>query len=281
MQDMDDIKPKPEEDEEFAGSEAGENEGDLFEFSDEKPSGDLESSPGVSMPETPDEEIVPPAQEEADVSEDESIESVEEGEFVEDKPIADKAVESNARRFFRRLIRWTTGLLIIFGLGLLTGIFMIYRPAMGESENAVRQITADLEAANDKILDLQTQISDLKTQIADLEPLEDANAELLAAQDDFRLHIAILEVRVDVASARLPLMAAESAQARVILVKTGESLDLIHELLDPDQQDVAVAMTERLNLVLSEIDDDPYAAESDLDVLATKLLELEDALFSD
>jgi hypothetical protein len=275
MQDIDDIKPLPEDDD-TAGSDVDEKDGDSPALSDDEPLGDLESLPGESMPEIPVEAVIPPVQEAEEAPEHEPFEPDENGELVEAKP-----VDSKTRRFFRKLIRWTVGLLIIFGLGLLTGIFMFYRPSLDESKNAIQQITADLDNANERILDLQTEISGLKAQIASLEPFEDANVDLMAAQDDFRLHIAILEARVDVASARLPLMAAESAQARVYLDKTGESLDLITELLDPDQREVAVAMVDRLNLVLSEIDDDPYAAESDLDVLATKLLELEDALFSD
>lgn len=275
MQDIDDLKPIPEDDDETAGSDAEEKDGDSPELSDDEPLGDLESLPGESVPEIPAEAVIPTVQETVEAPDFESFEEDENGELVEAKP-----VDSKARRFFRRLIRWTVGLLIIFGLGLLTGIYVFYRPSLNESENSIQQISADLDDANERILDLQTEISGLKAQIASLEPFENENVDLLAAQDSFRLHIAILEARVDVASARLPLVAAESAQARVYLDKTGESLDLIIELLDPDQREVGLAMVDRLNLVLSEIDDDPYAAESDLDVLATKLLELEDALFS-
>jgi hypothetical protein len=73
----------------------------------------------------------------------------------------------------------------------------------------------------------------------------------------------------------------DNAQALVILDKTDQTLDTIGRLLEPAQRDVVASMTQRLELVMSEIDDDPYAAESDLDVLATNLLQLEDALFSD
>ncbi len=281
MQDTDNLKPIPEEDEDTAGSDTGEKEGDPIAFSEDKTSENLGSIPEEDTPELSEDEVIPPLQERVDTPEFEPLEPADEIQPAEGTLVDDKVVESKTRRFFRRFIRWTAGLLIIFGLGFLTGIFMIYQPAQQASETRNQQIAADLDTANDQILDLQNQIVDLKGQIADLEPLEATNNNLLAAQADFQIHIAILDARLDVANAMLSLKDDDSAQARISLAKTGETLDTISELLEPGQRDVVVEMAKRLDQVLSEIADNLYAAESDLDVLATDLLRLEDALLSD
>jgi hypothetical protein len=52
-------------------------------------------------------------------------------------------------------------------------------------------------------------------------------------------------------------------------------------MMEPDQRKIADDMQERLELALDEMEDNPYAAESDLDVLARGLLELENALFTE
>jgi hypothetical protein len=57
-------------------------------------------------------------------------------------------------------------------------------------------------------------------------------------------------------------------------------LEILGDMLEPDQRKIVSDMQERLELVLDEVDDNPYAAESDLDVLARDLLELESALFT-
>lgn len=206
---------------------------------------------------------------------DELIEPVEEA--IPKEP----AVESKTRRFFRKAIRWTIGLLIVFGLGLLAGIFLLYRPAIQEAENSMRVVAVDLADSNQEIADLRDQISGLEAQIAGLQPLKTENEALLAAQDGFNLHIAILNARLDVTAARLALSGDESARALITLEKTADSLERIGTFLEPEQRDMVTAMVQRLDLVLSEIENDPYAAQSDLDVLATNLLQLEDALFSE
>ena len=206
---------------------------------------------------------------------DESTEPIEEA--IPKEPV----VESKTRLFFRKVIRWAAGVLILFGLGLLTGIFFLYRPATQEAEDSMRAVAVNLADSNQEIADLQDRISGLETQIAGLQPLETENEALLANQDGFKLHIAILNARLDVTAARLALSAEESALALVTLDKTVDNLEQIGAYLQPEQSDIVAAMVQRLDLVLTEIENDPYAAQSDLDVLATNLLQLEDALFSE
>jgi len=188
--------------------------------------------------------------------------------------------ESKSRGFFRRLLRWAAGVLIVFGLGLLAAIFLLYRPEVQKAEAARVTAQAEIEQARAQVADLEDQVDGLKDKIAALQPLEDANTQLLDVQDGLNLHIAILDARLDVATALLALAGQDSAQALVILDQTGATLDRIGQFLAPEQLNTITSMKQRLELVLTEIEDDPYAAQSDLDVLATNLLQLEDALIS-
>ncbi len=189
--------------------------------------------------------------------------------------------ESKTRRFFRRFIRWSAGLLIVFGFGLITGIFVLYRPAIKDSEQ-VRQLSASESAsAQEQIASLETQVTELKAEITRLQSLEGANATLSAQQQEYELEIAILDVRLDVSSALNALAAEDGPRARITLEKTSETLNALQALLDAEQQGVIATMQQRLELVMSEIEDDPYAAQSDLNVLAANLLQLQDALFAD
>lgn len=198
-------------------------------------------------------------------------------------PEKETPVESQGRlhRVFRHGIRWTVGVLIIFGLGLLAGIFLLYRPALQEAENTALKFSGELDTAKQRITELEDKISNLNNEITSLQPLREKNQELVAENQRLRLHIAILDARVDVSNAQLALEADDNAQARVMLNQTSQTLIEIHELLNTEQKDVVDDLKQRLDLVMDELDDDPFAAKSDLDVLETKLLQLEDALFGE
>lgn len=189
--------------------------------------------------------------------------------------------ESKSRRFFRRLIRWAAGILIVFGLGLLAAIFLLYRPEAQKAEAAQQAAQAELSQAHAQVTDLESQVAGLQEQIASLQPLKETNTQLLAAQDSLNLHIAILDARLDVANALLALAEQDGARALVILAQTDTTLDRIGQLLAPEQLNTITSMKQRLELVLTEIEVDPYAAQSDLDVLATNLLQLQDALITE
>ncbi len=187
--------------------------------------------------------------------------------------------ESKVRRFFRLLVRWTLGLLIVFGLGFLTAVYLLYQPEVQSNRVLQNQIQAEQQTAGEQAADLESQIGELQAQIDDLRPLAEENEALLAVQDGFELHIAILDARLDVSNALLALAVDDPARARVSLERTGEALTKVERLLPADQREIVTALQNRLELALNEMEDDPYAAQSDLDVLAKRLLEMEDGLF--
>lgn len=266
MQDINNSNPTPDGKETFADPEA------------------LESLAGGIKPKIPEVDAVVPT---PDTPEKDDDQPEKDDDQPEDEspgsPVPELSPvepESKTRRFFRKIIRWAAGVLIVFGLGFLTGIFLLYRPASQEAKRNSELMAIELTDADTQVAGLETQISELETQITSLQPYKDLNDGLVAEQQALNLHIALLDARVDVANALLALSEGNPAQVRVVLAKTAETLDTINGLLESDQQEVADSLQERLELVLTEIDDDPFAAQSDLDVLGTKLLQLQDAFFS-
>ncbi|MEA3351916.1 MAG: hypothetical protein U9Q82_14995 [Chloroflexota bacterium] len=194
-------------------------------------------------------------------------------QVVEPKPEPKpKKEDSKARLFFRKVLRWLLGIIIVFGLGFIASIFMLYRPEVQDYQDEVQTLNGKLQTA-------QEEIAALENEIDRLTPLENENEALIAMQNEFELRIAVLNARIDVANAQLALAEEDTSKAQISLEKTGDALASINKLLPTDQSDIVAAMQQRLELSLSEIKDDPYAAQSDLDVLATNLLQLEDSLF--
>jgi alkylation response protein AidB-like acyl-CoA dehydrogenase len=179
------------------------------------------------------------------------------------------APPSRFRLFFQKLLRWTFGILIIFGLGFLLAMFILYLP----NRQASGQVMSDLQQSRQEAADLQSKLDGLKSLQNDLQ----------AAQNELgnaNLHVAILSARNDVANAQLAMAQNQPEKAHLALDKTGDTLTMIGGLVDQSQKKVITNLESRLTLATGEIDANPYAAQSDLDVLATGLLELESALFS-
>lgn len=230
----------------------------------------------ITQPVAITEDVPAEAQEPETVADLDPLEDV----VVEDAPVDDAPKEdSKIRVFFRALLRWTLGLLIVLGLGFLAAVYLLYRPEVQTTKDLQSQLLSEQLAASEQVADLESQIAGLEDQIAALEPLATENAELVAVQNEFELHIAILDARIDVSNALLALATDDPARARVSLDRTGEALAKVSSLLPEDQREIVTALEQRLELVLSEIEDEPYAAQSDLDVLEKRLLEMEDALF--
>ena len=177
--------------------------------------------------------------------------------------------EKSDRPFFRRALRWLLVMLLVFGLGGLLVLYTLYLPAQRE----IGATKADLQKANQ-------QIDELEARVASLSALETKNQELQEELDDAVLQVNILRARADVSSALLALAKNDPAKARVALSQTNGSIEAIGGLLDPGQQKVVTDMQARLKLAAGEIGDNTFAAESDLNVLATSLLELENSYFT-
>jgi type II secretory pathway component PulM len=177
--------------------------------------------------------------------------------------------ESQPKPRKRNILRWALVFLIVFGLGVLVTLFTLYIP----QREALQAGETKLKEADQKIADLQKRIDSLTS-------LETKNQTLQTDQKNDALHTNLLMARVDIASAQLALAKNDPAKARVALTKTPKTLDTLASLMEQNQQKIVQDMQSRLKLAASEIGNNNYAANSDLDVLANGLVQLENSFFS-
>lgn len=172
--------------------------------------------------------------------------------------------------FLRKLLLWATGTLTIFTLGIVLMWIVQVRPRTIE----LRELESQFQSANQEIEKLAGELDILKAVDAE-------NAALEATLDETLIHLNLLSVLVDVSIAQLALNDGNLEMAQAALAETDSKLDLLAIDLDGNRQDTVEAMQERLSLALGEINEDTFAAQSDLEVLRNTLLALERSLFGD
>lgn len=189
--------------------------------------------------------------------------------------------ESRFKRNLRLSIRWVIGLLIIFALGFMTAVLLLYIPERdGKSQLEAEKLLADarIESLNSEIAQLENEIIEYEAREDELTAeIETLNAELAMVN----LHIHILSALSDVNAARVALMNDDGAGTRVHLSNTMETLERLESLVDSEQVDKVVAMQSRFELILAEIEDEPTLALSDLEVLSGILIVLENTFFAE
>lgn len=170
-----------------------------------------------------------------------------------------------------RLLRWLLGILIIFGLGALSVIILLYLP-----------IRNDLAQAHHQLNSLTTQSSSelqvANNEIKRLSSVDTDNKDLQTQLDQANLLLAVRQIRLDIASAQLALSNEDNTKAKLALSNTAQTINELLSLLPPDQQAVVASLDARLKLVLDEIEENAYAANSDLNVMINTLLDLENNL---
>ena len=214
------------------------------------------------------------------------IESEQDQSTIENGEIQKE--ESRSRIIFRKFIRWTVGLLIVFGLGYLTAIFTIYTPKVDEldqsgknldnAQSTITDLESEINAQQKEIDLLGAQANNLETEISNLET---ENQALVEKQSESLLQITLLKTRSDVISAQVELYQENPAQARLLLDSAMQNLTTVESLLPDDLKDVVSPLQNRLTLAVGEIADDPETAIADLAILAGDLLEIENALFNE
>ena len=163
--------------------------------------------------------------------------------------------------FLRKLLRWGTGVLAIFALGIILTWIVQVNPRVKK----LRDLEDQFESANQKIDKLD----------GELDTLRGADVEL----EETRLHLSVLSILVDVSSAQLSLNDGNIETAQAALAETDSKLELLAVNLGTDQRETLESLRERLSLAISEIEEDVFAAQSDLEVLRNSILALERSLF--
>lgn len=185
-------------------------------------------------------------------------ESLQMPDTVPEEP---KKEPSRFTLFLGKLLRWMTGALAIFALGIVLMWLVQVRPKAAE------------------VRDLTKQVEQLGGELDNLKAAEAENVTLRANLEDTQLHLSLLSILVDVSSAQLALNDGNLETAQASLAETDAKLDILLENFGSSQRDTLEAMQQRLSLALNEINEDAFAAQSDLEVLRNSILALERSLF--
>ena len=182
--------------------------------------------------------------------------------------VPDPVSASPSKSRWSRVLRWTTGLLVVFALGLGATWMVQVRP--------LRQQVAVLEQEQGV---LQAGIAELQAQVTQMEAVRAENVALLVGQAKLDQSFALLKARVGTLQAQLILSAGGEAQkAAQALVSADSQLAMLEQTLAGSQQEDVQILRERLALAIRELESDPFAARRDLEVLANGLDTMEKAL---
>lgn len=228
----------------------------------EPPPADFE--PLVFVPEVIEPEVLAPA----------ITHSVEMPKIPADSLVQD---ESRVRIFVRKAIRWTAGFLIMFGLGAIAAIFLFYKPAY----NQVVSDQADRASEKQTIVDLQAEVAALKDRNAVIPGLEEQIQTLTEESAQKDVHIQLLSVLADVYAAQAALAVEDISQTGIYLYTTPDKLDAMAQIIGPTESAAVDSLSERLQQVLTSLEaEDVFTAQSDLNVMENRLLQLEKLYFT-
>lgn len=194
-----------------------------------------------------------------------------EGEVAESPEVTpdEKKELGRARLIFRRILIWLVVIALAFAGGFFVDAVLRYQPEKAKVADLTEEITS-----------AQTEITTLEEEIDRLSVFEEHNVSLTEEITDITTHITILSARAAVADATLALEQSRIAEAKLALDKVGSTLETLKTMLNDDQVEVVVNMLQRHQLILIELEDDSFSAQTDLGVLASKLNALENTLFA-
>lgn len=172
------------------------------------------------------------------------------------------------RNIFRRILIWLVVIALAFAAGFYVDSYLRYQP----QRELTAERTAELEEA-------RTEIDRLEDEIDRLSVFEEINQQLEEENVRLETHLTVLSTRVAVANATLAVAQDNISEARLALDKVGTNLEKLETMLNAEQVEVVQNMQQRHELIVEEVEVDTFTALSDLEVLASKLLSLENTLF--
>jgi chromosome segregation ATPase len=168
----------------------------------------------------------------------------------------------------RRTLRWATGLLVIFALGLAATWLVQVQP--------LRRQVATLEQERES---LQASVADLQAETTRLEGVDAENAALKATEAELERSSALLAARVGALQAQYVLASGGDAGKAVDALSSADGkLEILEKALAGTQQESVRSLRYRLAMAAEEVRADPFAAQRDLEVLANGLETLEKEL---
>ena len=190
-------------------------------------------------------------------------------EEITDEAFTETKGLSRARKVWRRILIWLVVIAIAFAGGFFLDSMLRYQP----EQDRTAALRVDLD-------DAQTEIESLEADIEGLRAFEDENNTLSAKIDQLDIHLVILSLRASVADASLAIEQGRQADAKLALDKVGTTLDALIDLLNEDQAEIVENMVQRYQLVMIELENDGATVLTDLELLASKLMTLENTLFA-
>ena len=184
-------------------------------------------------------------------------------------PVKQPGPKSRWAPWKARALRWTTGLLAVFALGLVVTWLVQVQP--------LRQQVAALEQER---ASLQASVTDLQAETARLEGVDAENAALKATKAELEQNSALLMAKVGTLQAQFVLASGgDAAEAVEALSSADDQLEILEKALAGKQQESARALRYRLAMAAEEVESDSFAAQRDLEVLANGLETMEQELF--
>ena len=182
--------------------------------------------------------------------------------------------------FMRKMLQTIVVLLVIFGAGVVTGYFLLQRPAVDDLSGQVDNLEGDKAGLESQVGELEAEVAELNGQLEALPALEAEIQSLETSLASEKLHVQVLSVLRDVQSAQVALADGDVQLAGVSLSRTADKLEALRTLLPAENQGVVDDMVQRLELSLNGLEGDNDAAASDLSVLANLLVKLENSRFT-
>lgn len=172
--------------------------------------------------------------------------------------------ETRTGRFVRGLLRTLALIVGLFGLGLLVGYVLLYRPAARQLDNAHRQATltaADLQQARQDLASARQNQQTAQTQAGDTQARLDV--EIARSQ--------ILRSMNAITQARMAIQGNNKAGAVKSLDTARGYLQAIQPLLAKRDAQQAATLDALFTLTKNDIDRDLKLAAQDLDRLQSEL----------
>jgi uncharacterized membrane-anchored protein YhcB (DUF1043 family) len=173
---------------------------------------------------------------------------------------------SKISRFLSRALRWVTGFVVVFALGMAATWAAKVSP-----------LTKQMNSLQQELESTQAQLEAAQSEVELIQPLEDANASLKAEIAKSEQRMDLLSVLVDVTTAQLAMAQDDPIAAKAALAGTDERLMMLDE--DLVGGDTVEGLRNRLALVIDELDTNTFAAQRDLQILSNNLISLERSLF--
>ncbi len=175
----------------------------------------------------------------------------------------EKAPPSRWQRLGRRLLRWLVAVLLIYALGVLSAYWVRIRPQQ-----------AQLLQAQEELQTAEMTIQRLEEELVEMNQLKADNTALQAELEASRILQELLSALVEVSTAQVALADGDVARAKAALAGTDARLERLQGWLDEPEALSVESMRARLDLALQGLEDNTFAAQKDLEVLASDLATL-------